>query len=74
MGTYVISAELWAIFHGLKLSLDKGWKHITVESDSAEAMKLISNSDSHPKDALRLGKYLVILEEPSALLFLLLLV
>ena len=40
----MISAELWAIFHGLKLSLDKGWKHITVESDSAEAMKLISNS------------------------------
>ena len=31
-------------------------------------------ADSHPKDALRLGKYLVILEEPSALLFLLLLV
>jgi len=37
-GCTIITAELLAIFHGIKLALDKGYNRIIIVSDSKEAV------------------------------------
>lgn len=45
----VLPAELWAICHGLSLTWGRAFRKIIVESDSANAVKLLSeiNLDYH---------------------------
>ncbi|CAL1380493.1 unnamed protein product [Linum trigynum] len=47
-------AELWAIYHGLRLVWNKGYKTIIIESDSQLAIQLVKNRSDplHPYAAL----------------------
>ncbi|XP_061367963.1 uncharacterized protein LOC133310979 [Gastrolobium bilobum] len=39
-----LQAELWAIFHGLNFVWNSGWKNIILESDSSQAIGLLTSS------------------------------
>ncbi|XVF06929.1 hypothetical protein REPUB_Repub06bG0093400 [Reevesia pubescens] len=49
--SYILTAELWAIFHGLQLCWDRGYRKIELESDSLVAIQKLgiktSLSDPH---------------------------
>lgn len=36
-----LEAELWGIFHGISLALEKGYNNLIIETDSAEAYDLL---------------------------------
>lgn len=38
----VLEAELWAIYHGLSIVWGRGFRNLVVESDSANAIRLLS--------------------------------
>lgn len=38
----VLEAELWAIYHGLSLAWGRGFRNIIIDSDSINAVKLLS--------------------------------
>ena len=46
----VIETELWAIYHGLNYAWDSGIRNLILESDSANAVKLVKSrvSAAHP--------------------------
>lgn len=46
----VLEAELWAIYHGMSIAWGRGFRNLIVESESANAIKLLSNFsvDLHP--------------------------
>lgn len=39
--TTIVKAELWGLFHGLRIALERGYQRISVEMDSAEAHSLV---------------------------------
>ncbi|XVF33470.1 hypothetical protein REPUB_Repub17cG0171200 [Reevesia pubescens] len=40
----ILTAELWAIYHGLVIGWDKGFRNFEVETNSMTAVKKISNA------------------------------
>lgn len=39
----ILAAELWGIFHGLKIAWSRGFMNIVVQSDSKNAINLLTN-------------------------------
>lgn len=50
----IISAEFWAIYQGLILSWNNGWKYIMVESDSSLAINMLKQNSTNPSRHLPL--------------------
>lgn len=50
----VLQAELWAIWHGIRLACERGFRQVTVETDSLVVHKLLTSgwSSLHPSFAL----------------------
>lgn len=42
----VVQSELWGILHGLQVAKSRGFRHVRVDSDSAEAINLITEGCS----------------------------
>ncbi|KAJ1379445.1 Ribonuclease H domain [Sesbania bispinosa] len=61
---YILKAELLAIFHGLSLSWDRGYRKIICESDSLEAAKLIGSAtmSSFHEHAILLANIIALLQ------------
>lgn len=59
----VLEAELLAIHHGIALAVDRGKRHLVVDSDSQEAIQLLvaSVNSQHSLSLVLLMGYLVIL-------------
>lgn len=41
----ILDGELWAIFHGVRLALEKGFLDLIVETDSRETVRLLHYAD-----------------------------
>lgn len=49
----VLMAEIWAIFHGISMAVERGFTELTVDTDSAEALRFINRGCvSHPQHHL----------------------
>lgn len=53
-GVGVKMTELWAIFDGLMLCWNMGYKHVVLESDAQEVINLLKNPDSQPSSRTNL--------------------
>lgn len=57
-----LEAEVWSIYRGLTIILEKGWMNMHIESDSQTAVILFNEgaSANHPQsNILNNGKYLL---------------
>lgn len=50
----ILEVEIWGIYRGLTIMLEKGYNNISIESDSLDAVKLINEgpNDEHPQVTL----------------------